>query len=67
MKMTGSKIVLETLKKKGVTTVFGYPGGSVIPLFDALYDEKELQVYRPAHEQNGVHAADGYAKIYRNS
>ena len=62
MKMTGSKIVLETLKKKGVTTVFGYPGGSVIPLFDALYDEKELQVYRPAHEQNGVHAADGYAR-----
>jgi len=43
--------------------LFGYPGGAVIPFFDALYDELDyFKIYRPAHEQNGVHAADGYAR-----
>lgn len=63
MRLTGSQIVLKVLKQKGVDTLFGYPGGAVIPLFDALYDELDyFKVYRPAHEQNGVHAADGYAR-----
>lgn len=63
MKLNGSQIILRVLKEKGVDTLFGYPGGAVIPFFDALYDELDyFHVYRPAHEQNGVHAADGYAR-----
>jgi acetolactate synthase-1/2/3 large subunit len=63
MKLSGSQIILQVLKEKGIDTLFGYPGGAVIPFFDALYDELDyFKVYRPAHEQNGVHAADGYAR-----
>lgn len=63
MKLSGSQMILKVLKEKGVDTLFGYPGGAVIPFFDALYDELNyFHVYRPAHEQNGVHAADGYAR-----
>ena len=60
--MKGSELILDCLEKEGVDTVFGYPGGSVIPLFDALYDNKNIKVYRPCHEQGGPHAADGYAR-----
>ena len=63
MKLSGSQIILKVLKEKGIVNLFGYPGGAVIPFFDALYDELDyFKVYRPAHEQNGVHAADGYAR-----
>lgn len=63
MKLTGSQIILRVLRDKNADTLFGYPGGAIIPLFDALYDEMDyFKVYRPAHEQNGVHAADGYAR-----
>ena len=62
MKLTGSQIVVECLKKHDVDTIFGYPGGAVIPLFDTLYDEKNIKVVVPAHEQGGCHAADGYAR-----
>jgi acetolactate synthase-1/2/3 large subunit len=63
MKISGSQIILKVLKEKGIDTLFGYPGGAVIPFFDALYDELDyFKMYRPAHEQNGVHAADGYAR-----
>lgn len=63
MKLTGSRIVLESLKEKGVDTLFGYPGGAVIPLYDALYDYTEsFKHIRTAHEQAAVHAADGYAR-----
>ncbi|MGD9567603.1 MAG: biosynthetic-type acetolactate synthase large subunit [Sedimentibacter sp.] len=63
MKLSGSQIILRVLKEKGIDTLFGYPGGAVIPFFDALYDELDyFKVFRPAHEQNGVHAADGYAR-----
>lgn len=62
MKMTGAQIVLECLKKHEVDTVFGYPGGAVIPLYDALYDEKEIKHVITAHEQGASHAADGYAR-----
>ena len=61
--MDGSRVLLECLKKEGVDTIFGYPGGAVIPLYDALYDYKEdFKHIRSAHEQGLVHAADGYAR-----
>lgn len=61
--MDGSRVLLECLKKEGVDTIFGYPGGAVIPLYDALYDYKEdFKHVRSAHEQGLVHAADGYAR-----
>lgn len=63
MKLSGSQIILRVLREKGIDTLFGYPGGAVIPFFDALYDELDyFKVFRPAHEQNGVHAADGFAR-----
>src|SRR6056297_470634 len=63
MKMSGSKIILKTLRENNVDTLFGYPGGAVIPLYDALYDEIEyFNHIRPAHEQNMIHAADAYAR-----
>lgn len=63
MKLSGSQLILKVLREKGIDTLFGYPGGAVIPFFDALYDELDyFKMYRPAHEQNGVHAADGYAR-----
>ncbi|MBF7096693.1 biosynthetic-type acetolactate synthase large subunit [Alkalibacter mobilis] len=61
--MTGSQMVVECLKEQNVDTIFGYQGGAVIPLYDALYDEQEnFKIIRPAHEQNAVHAADSYAR-----
>src|SRR5512140_2930876 len=62
MKMNGARIMLECLKKEGVDTVFGYPGGTVINLYDALFDFKEIRHILPRHEQAGTHAADGYAR-----
>ncbi|RBP62056.1 acetolactate synthase large subunit [Alkalibaculum bacchi] len=63
-KKSGSQILLECLKGQNVDTIFGYPGGAVIPLFDALYDEtNHFKVYRPAHEQGAAHGADGYARV----
>lgn len=61
--MYGSQMVLECLEKEGVDVLFGYPGGSVIPLFDALYEDKRFRLIRPVHEQMGVHEAEGYAKV----
>ncbi|EGY79617.1 biosynthetic-type acetolactate synthase large subunit [Peptoniphilus indolicus] len=61
--MNGAELVLECLKKEGVDTLFGYPGGAVIPLYDALYDyKKDFLHIRTSHEQGLVHAADGYAR-----
>lgn len=61
--MNGARVLLECLKKEGVDTIFGYPGGAVIPLYDALYDYKEDFTHiRTSHEQGSVHAADGYAR-----
>ncbi|MCX7951674.1 MAG: biosynthetic-type acetolactate synthase large subunit [Clostridiales bacterium] len=63
MLLTGAQIVLECLKEQGVDTLFGYPGGAVIPLYDALYDELGYFTHiRTAHEQGAVHAADAYAR-----
>ncbi len=61
--LRGAEIVLECLKKEGVDTIFGYPGGAVIPLYDALYDYRNtFKHILTAHEQGAVHAADGYAR-----
>ena len=60
--MNGSQIVIDALKREGVETLFGYPGGVVIPIFDTLFKEKELNVILNRHEQAAVHAADGYAR-----
>ncbi len=62
MKMSGARILLECLKLEGVDTVFGYPGGTVINIYDELYSFKEIRHILPRHEQAGVHAADGYAR-----
>ena len=60
--MRGAKILLESLKQEGVDAIFGISGGSVIDIFDALYDEKEIRYYMTCHEQAASHAADGYAR-----
>jgi len=59
--LTGSEILIYCLKKEGVDTIFGYPGGSVIPLYDKLYDS-DINHILVRHEQGAVHAADGYAR-----
>jgi len=59
--MTGAHILIECLKREGVEVIFGYPGGQVLPIFDALYDA-DIKFILPRHEQGGVHAADGYAR-----
>ena len=62
MKMTGSLILLECLKREGVEVVFGYPGGQILPTFDKLYDFNAFQFILTRHEQGAAHAADGYAR-----
>jgi acetolactate synthase-1/2/3 large subunit len=61
--LNGARILLETLKELGVQVIFGYPGGAVLPIYDALYDEKEIRHILTAHEQGAAHAADGYARV----
>jgi acetolactate synthase-1/2/3 large subunit len=63
MKMTGSQILLECLKREGVEVVFGYPGGQVLPTFDALYGYEGFKFILTRHEQGAAHAADGYARV----
>ncbi len=61
--ISGSGVVLECLIEQGVDTIFGYPGGAVIPLYDTLYDYKEyFNHILTAHEQGAIHGADGYAR-----
>ncbi|MCK9572255.1 MAG: biosynthetic-type acetolactate synthase large subunit [Candidatus Omnitrophica bacterium] len=63
MKMTGSQILLECLKREAVEVVFGYPGGQILPTFDALYGYKGFKFILTRHEQAAAHAADGYARV----
>ncbi len=60
--MSGAEILICSLINEGIDTVFGYPGGSVIPIYDVLYDTKEIKHVLVRHEQGGTHAADGYAR-----
>ncbi|MBN1293827.1 MAG: biosynthetic-type acetolactate synthase large subunit [Candidatus Latescibacteria bacterium] len=62
MKLTGSDIFIECLRKEKVEVLFGYPGGVVIPIFDKLYDAKDIRFVLTRHEQGAAHAADGYAR-----
>ena len=62
MMMTGARAIVECLRERGVDTIFGYPGGMILPLYDALIDEKEIKQILVTHEQNAAHAADGYAR-----
>jgi acetolactate synthase-1/2/3 large subunit len=63
MKLKGSQIIMECLKEQGVDIIFGYPGGQIMPLYDALYDYLgEIKHVLTSHEQGASHAADGYAR-----
>ena len=62
MIMTGARAIVECLRERGVDMIFGYPGGMILPLYDALFDEKEIKQILVTHEQNAAHAADGYAR-----
>lgn len=60
--ITGAEMVVRILRDHGVTNVFGYPGGSVLPIYDALYKQSEVRHILTRHEQGAVHAAEGYAR-----
>ena len=62
MMMTGARAIVECLRERGVDMIFGYPGGMILPMYDALVDEKEIKQILVTHEQNAAHAADGYAR-----
>ena len=62
MSPKGAEVIVESLRRQGVKHIFGYPGGSVIPLFDSLYDVKDIKFFLVRHEQAAAHAADGYAR-----
>ncbi|MDF2586237.1 MAG: acetolactate synthase, large subunit, biosynthetic type [Anaerocolumna sp.] len=62
MKVTGTNLFVKALKEEGVTTLFGYPGGYAIDLFDELYKQNDIELILPRHEQGLIHAADGYAR-----
>ena len=63
MQLTGSEIVIECLKEQGVDTVFGYPGGTILNIYDELYKHSdEIHHILTSHEQGAAHAADGYAR-----
>ena len=64
--ISGAHILLECLKRAGVSDVFGYPGGAVIPLYDAIYDFEGINHYHARHEQGAAHAADAYARATQN-
>lgn len=62
MKLNGSEIFVESLKREGVKTIFGIPGGVVLKLFDVLHQQEDVEVVLTRHEQGAVHMAEGYAK-----
>lgn len=64
MQYTGARIVLEIIKENQIDTVFGYPGGAILPIYDELYSGSHgIRTIRGAHEQGTAHAADGYARV----
>ncbi|WP_353472063.1 acetolactate synthase 3 large subunit [Salipiger sp. H15] len=60
--MTGAKMVVQSLKDQGVDTVFGYPGGAVLPIYDELFQQNDIRHILVRHEQAAIHAAEGYAR-----
>lgn len=62
MKLNGSQIIIECLKEQGVDTIFGYPGGAILNVYDEIYKHPEIHHILTSHEQGASHAADGYAR-----
>src|SRR5699024_2721146 len=62
MPKDGSAVLIQALKDQGVEVVFGYPGGAVLPIYDALY-QNPLRHVLARHEQGSIHAAEGYARV----
>jgi len=62
LEMTGAEIVLKVLADQGVDTLFGYPGGAVLPIYDALFQQDKVRHILVRHEQGAAHAAEGYAR-----
>ena len=60
--MTGAQMVIRALKDQGVTHIFGYPGGAVLPIYDALFEVEGITHVLVRHEQGAAHAAEGYAR-----
>ncbi|MGJ8584689.1 MAG: acetolactate synthase 3 large subunit [Marinosulfonomonas sp.] len=60
--MTGAKMVVQALKDHGVDTIFGYPGGAVLPIYDEIFQQNDIRHILVRHEQGAVHAAEGYAR-----
>jgi acetolactate synthase-1/2/3 large subunit len=60
--MTGAKMVVQALKDQGVDTIFGYPGGAVLPIYDEIFQQNEIKHILVRHEQGAAHAAEGYAR-----
>ena len=60
--MSGAKMVVQALKEQGVDTVFGYPGGAVLPIYDEVFQQNDIRHILVRHEQGAVHAAEGYAR-----
>ena len=63
MKMKGAEILINCLLEQGVDTIFGYPGGTVLDIYDALFRNGKINHILTAHEQGAAHAADGYARV----
>ena len=64
LKMSGAQAVVHSLLAEGVDLIFGYPGGAIMPVYDALYDhEEDLKHILVRHEQGATHAAQGYAPV----
>ncbi|MBR1818975.1 MAG: acetolactate synthase 3 large subunit, partial [Neisseriaceae bacterium] len=62
MQISGAHIIVQSLKAEGVEYVFGYPGGSVLEIYDAIFQQKAFRHILVRHEQAAVHAADAYAR-----
>jgi len=60
--MTGAEMVMAALADQGVEHIFGYPGGAVLPIYDALFQQDKVRHILVRHEQGAVHAAEGYAR-----
>ena len=60
--LTGAEILIRCLKAEGVEFVFGYPGGAVLHIYDAIFRQKDVRHILVRHEQGAIHAADGYAR-----
>nr|HMQ63726.1 thiamine pyrophosphate-binding protein [Flavilitoribacter sp.] len=68
MRIRGAEAVLECLLAEGVDTIFGYPGGAIMPVYDALFDYQDrIRHILPRHEQGAIHAAEGYARVTRKT